>query len=80
MRQASVKFYDFSNHFSLSKVIKSIILPKSNTDGLVPRLRLGRRNIEETKTPLSFMALVGFHCCLQFIKKYKDYEKNVYLF
>ncbi len=70
----SVRAFNAANQSSLSKRTKIIVVPKSNSDNQVPRLRLGRMNIEETKIPLSFMAPVGFQCCVQFSENLENWE------
>ena len=74
MHQISVKVYDFSNHSSLSKAIKIIVLPKSDAEGLMPRLRLGKIDKVEQNIPLNFMAPIGFQCCVQFSKDLINWE------
>ena len=56
MHQLAVKAYDFSNHSSLSKAIKIIVIPKSDTEQIQPRLRLGKINKNEQNFPLNFLA------------------------
>ncbi|MDA7910674.1 hypothetical protein N9274_01280 [Akkermansiaceae bacterium] len=74
MHQLAVKAYDFSNHSSLSKAIKIIVIPKSDTEEIQPRLRLGKINKNEQNFPLNFLAPVGFQCCVQFSEDLINWE------
>ena len=70
----SVRAFNAANQSSLSKIAKIIVVPKSGSDDIVPRLKLGKMNIEETKIPLSFMAPDGFQCCVQFSENLKNWK------
>jgi len=70
----SVRVFNAANQSSLSKRTKIIVVPKSGSDDIVPRLKLGKMNIEETKIPLSFMAPDGFQCCVQFSENLENWK------
>ena len=68
------RVFDSAGNSSTSKGILVYIVPREDADGLMPRLRLGKMNIEETKIPLSFMAPVGFQCCVQFSENLENWK------
>jgi len=68
------RVFDSAGNSSTSREILISIVPREDADGLMPRLRLGKMNIEETKIPLSFMAPVGFQCCVQFSENLENWK------
>jgi hypothetical protein len=70
----SVRAYNSSNQSSLSKPRTIFVLPKSNAEGIMPRLGLGKINKIEQKIPLNFLAPVGFQCCVQFSEDLINWE------